>query len=365
MMKDMQQRLWSPVSLTIAVLLVYVGVVLIAAQGDPFAFVRVGAKYSSAHAVDAEGYDGQFVYFIAQDPDPQRAAPYLDVPAYRYQRILLPLIARVLSLGIPGALPWLLILIGLGSHAGGVYFTARLLEERGVSRWFALIYGLYAGFLLAVRLDLPEPLAYFLIAAGLYAGRRRPWLQWLLFGAAVFAKEVAMLFVVAQLVNELHQKRRFRFAGLLIMGVLPFTAFQIWLFMQFGEPGVGSGGAMATPFEWVPFMGWFRIMPFSPLLFALYGLIVVPFFFWPASWSIWQSIRQAGRKWHPDAAYLFFNAVVIPFLPFSTVREPGGLLRFGCGFLLAYLLFAASQNRRRALRYAWIVLALSVITLNA
>ncbi len=37
--------------------------------------------------------------------------------------------------------------------------------------WYALIYGLWAGFTLAVRLDLPEPLAFALVAAALAGDR--------------------------------------------------------------------------------------------------------------------------------------------------------------------------------------------------
>ena len=43
------------------------------------------------------GYDGQFNYAIAADP--LHASPALDVPAYRYQRILYPLLVRALALG--------------------------------------------------------------------------------------------------------------------------------------------------------------------------------------------------------------------------------------------------------------------------
>ena len=42
------------------------------------------------------GYDGQFTYAIALDP--ANAAPHLDAPAYRYQRILHPLFNAILVL---------------------------------------------------------------------------------------------------------------------------------------------------------------------------------------------------------------------------------------------------------------------------
>ncbi len=62
---------------------------------------------------------------------------------------------------------------------------------------------------------------------------------------------------------------------------------------------------------------------------------------------------------------LLMNAVVIPFLPFSTVRETGGLFRFGCGLILAFLLFASAENQKKALRYSPLWLSLSAIIINA
>jgi hypothetical protein len=55
---------------------------------------------------------------------------------------------------------------------------------------------------------------------------------------------------------------------------------------------------------------------------------------------------------------LFINALIILFLPYSTFRETGGVLRFACGLVLAVLLFSARYRQKRALNYSvlWIVL---------
>src|SRR4051812_38862879 len=45
------------------------------------------------------GYDGQFAYFLALDFRNARA--YMDMPGYRYARILYPLTARLLAAGDP------------------------------------------------------------------------------------------------------------------------------------------------------------------------------------------------------------------------------------------------------------------------
>jgi len=46
------------------------------------------------------------------------------------------------------------------------------------------------------------------------------------------------------------------------------------------------------------------------------------------------------------------NAAVILFVPFSTAREPLGLVRLATGMVLAVLLFAAVFGLRRVLNYS-------------
>ncbi len=125
---------------------------------DPMAFVMIGRQFDPAHGTYEMGYDGQFAYQIALDPS--GAAPYLDIPAYRYQRILYPMLARLLALGNPTAIPWTLILINLASLALGTLATEKILAAHGHSRWYALAYGAFAGLLLSLRHDLTEPLAF-------------------------------------------------------------------------------------------------------------------------------------------------------------------------------------------------------------
>ncbi len=82
----------TPTFVVTIICLVYVLGVLIGAGGDPLTFALLGTRFSEGNLQGTEGYDGQFAYQIALDP--LEAAPYLDVPAYRYQRILYPLLGR-------------------------------------------------------------------------------------------------------------------------------------------------------------------------------------------------------------------------------------------------------------------------------
>jgi hypothetical protein len=195
-------------------------------SGDPLALVRIGTHFSQGDPNGTQGYDGQFGYYIALDPDPRSVADHLDLPAYRYQRILMPLLARVLAFGKAPLIPWTLLLLGIFSLAAGTWAVSELLSAFGISRWYALVYGFWAGLMLSLVTDLSEPLAFGLVAGALLAGERNQrQFSWLLFGLALFAKEVTGLFIGAMLLGELSQRRWKDAIGLVVVAVVPFVLF--------------------------------------------------------------------------------------------------------------------------------------------
>jgi hypothetical protein len=338
---------------------VYLSFILARYNGDPLAFAKIGT--TDCYGEDA-GYDGQFTYFIALDPNPVTVTSLLDVPAYRYQRILLPLLARLLAFGQPALIPWTIVLINLIAQTAGTALVEKLLLDLGVSRWYALVYGLWPGLAVSVRTDIAEPLSYALIAAAYLADRRnKVWPAALLFGLAVFAKETALIFVAAQLAFALFARDARRLLSLATLSVLSFVVWQIALWLWFGSIGLGSGGCKGTPFELIPFMGVWRILPLNPTVFVIFLLFLGPWVMFPAVWGIIASAREVLRRnWHPYVWALGANAIIIPFTPFSTFREPVAMLRFCCGLVLATLLFGGliRTASRRVLNYSWFWLAM-------
>ena len=347
------KKTWIPSTLTLVISLLVLASVLVPAGGDPEALARVGTRYKDGDPQGTEGYDGQFVLSIASNPAPQEAAPHLDVPAYRYQRILLPILAHLFSLGQERWVPWLIVALNLGAHLVGTWVLARYLKEHGVNPLYALYYGIWVGSLLAIRLDLPEPLAFALVILGFQAlTSERDWIGWVLMGLALFAREVTGVFIAAQVLVYLYKKQWSRAAGLSTIGVVPFLVFQVWLKSVFGSYGVGSGGAMATSFEWIPFLGILRIASYSGLLFLIYLVIFGPFVIYPALVGVYMGFKSAieGKINIGSAAY-WIQGLTFLFLPFSTYREPGGLLRFANGLVLALLLYISHNRPPRLIRY--------------
>ncbi len=328
--------------------------VLVATTQNPLILATLGARYAPQDLQDVvysdEGYDGQFVYFIARDGF--ESAPSLDVAPYRLQRILLPVLGGFLSFGIASLLVWVLLAINLLALGAGTWVLESWFKERNLSRWLAIGYALSIGVWGSTRLLTTETLAYALVLIGIEAHRREK-LSWeiLAFALASLAKETTLIFPFATGVFWLINGEWRKAFGFGIAVLAPFMMWQGVLYGQFGEFGIGSGGALATSFEIVPLMGFFRILTEGGIsvfliLLPLIGLFVLL----PTLWGLYTSIRDEKRDiW---TFWLFFNALLMLFVPFSTYRELLGILRFIVGLQIALIGYAIQRRQRRILMYS-------------
>lgn len=356
------RKLW-PAALTLVIAVAYVGYRLVSVGGDPADLAQPGERFQRGIAQGSEGYDGQFSLYMALNLDPDQVAEQLDVPAYRYQRVLLPLLARLLGFGQASAIPWTLVLVNLMAHVLGTAALCALLAAH--DRWvgYALLYGLWVGALVGVGTDLHEPLAYGLIAyAFLQRDRGRLASAVGLSIIAMFAKETTLVFAAAFFLADWRSgnlARTGRWYGLL---GLSFIAWQGWLWWTFGQPGAGSGGLMATPFEFVPLMGLWRIAASGLTVFLIYMLLFGPGIVFPALWGIWHSAVDIYR-WQTTLGSwpLLLHGLLILVTPFSTFREPLGLVRVATGLVLSVVVVAVVQGMKRPLNYGWFWLAYLVL----
>ncbi len=356
-----------PWMIVLGLCLLYLLAVFLANRADPLVFVTLGTRFTENDPAGTEGYDGQFTYFIAADPF--TAPALIDIPAYRYQRILLPALARVFALGSPMLVPWTLLVINLLALIGGTIFLERLLAREGVSRWYALTYGLFVGVFISVRLSLNEPLAYGLVLAAIWLERQYGGIgrAAVALALAALAKETALFFAAGYVLWLLLERRRAAAFAFGLLAVGPFAVWQGVLYYHFGQWGAGSGGAMATPFELIPYNGFWRIYTDTGevRVFLILALLILPSTILPSLWGLWRSLRDLWhRRWHPYVFLLLANAAIMPFVPFSTYREPLGILRFIVGLVICVVLYGALRREQRVLRYSmlWIVLLLVALT---
>jgi len=82
----------------------------------------------------------------------------------------------------------------------------------------------------------------------------------------------------------------------------------------------------------------------------------------PALWGLLASVRRL-RLDHLQAESwaLALNVASILFVPFSTAREPLGLVRFATGLVLAVLIFSGAFGLRRVLNYSMFWSAMLVL----
>jgi hypothetical protein len=331
---------------------------------DPKYFALIGTQYDPGIPSGRPGYDGQFAYQIARDP--LNGWTKIDVPAYRYQRIVYPMAARVLALGNADWVPWTLIIVNVMALTVGVWLTEEILRHFNVSRWYALIYGLSAGMLMSVRLDLTEPLAYALAQAGILLALKDRW-RWAAVALAMAALTKEMTLAVAAGIGlvYLFQRQWPKLMGFSAIVLLPFVMWQVVLWQWFGQAGIGSGGALATPFEIVPLRGLWSLAFLDWRVFLLLAAIMIPLAVIPALISLWVAGRQMWRRVIDiPAMVLLLNALLVLITPQSTFREPLAMTRYIVGLMAAVLTYAASRRSQRALRYSWLWVFTLALALN-
>lgn len=168
------------------------------------------------------GYDGQYYRLLAYDPLLRRgAAAFLDAPALRARRILIPWLAYTLAFGRPAAIDPAFILVILASIFCGVFFLARIMALRGMPPALALLFLAIPATLIAIdtmTVDVSlAALTIFFVWTSI-TGRAR--LQWLALAASCLVRETGLLLVAACVLSAV-LRRQFRQAAFFLASAIP------------------------------------------------------------------------------------------------------------------------------------------------
>ncbi|OGO50536.1 MAG: hypothetical protein A2Z30_02120 [Chloroflexi bacterium RBG_16_64_43] len=307
---------------------------------DPMAFVLRTPPDLPAGQTWGVGYDGRFAFAIAANPWGSTAD--LDQPELRYQRILYPLAVKVLSLGNPKIVPWMLVAVNLGASFVAAAALAYLLARRGVSPWLALVLILSLGFLLALRMDLLEPMALALSLWAWYAlENRRLALGAVLLALGALAKEIAIVFTLSWVLAAWFGGRRRAALGVLVAAVLPFAAWLLAVRAWFGS----SAEMLAkTHLGWVPFAG-LRFLADSVSRGVVMIWVIAPaiLFGYLAARDLVRGLREPRSA---DAWLVIGSASLISLLPQPSWVDPLAIIRFGLGLVAGVLLWSATYRPR-------------------
>ena len=178
---------------------------------------------------DDSGYDGQFFYYIAIDPFVRSPSLYscTRTDAYRYQRILFPMLASAVSAGNKERLPIAMLAVNLAGILLGTYFFIRICEASGLHPGLALFFTFSTGCLISLTRNTCEPLyiAALIGAFYFYAVRRDLFLTAAALCLGTFAKELALGTAGILLMFEWIKRRNFKTSLWLLM---PFGFYFLW-----------------------------------------------------------------------------------------------------------------------------------------
>ena len=187
---------------------------------------------------------------------------------------------------------------------------------------------------------------------------------------AALTKEMTLMFAAGAVLTYLAQRDWQRAIKLGVITTAPFAIWQLILYSWFGQFGVGSGGALATPFEWVPLRGLWSLAFLDLRVFALFAAIMLPLAVIPALISLWVTGRDAARAIAGlhiidiPMMLLLLSALLILITPQSTFREPLAMARYIVGLIAAVLTYAASRRSKRALNYSLLWMFTLALALN-
>lgn len=304
---------------------------------DPLWFVWIGERHANLDPAGRLGYDGQFIYYLASDG--RDAVPHLGNSAYRLQRIFLPVTVRLLSLGSPIPVPWMLLLVNFSAIVATTYLLAKWSRDQNMSPWYSLLYALFVGTLMAYSRDLTEPFAFLWATWGAIL-----WLQnrhtpaILVLALAALTKETSLLFVFGFSASAMAQ-RDVRLALRAATAILPLVLWEICLFLEFGVVPITSGPAL----EGIPLMGILPHLSPEPGRISAFLFVGLPaLVLLPASLVV--LFRERGHS--PAAWWLLLNSLFVVLMPFDVYDHIMHAGRNASGMILSTIFFLPQIGRR-------------------
>lgn len=334
-------RPWLVAGVAVLIVLAFDLLVLTQHDLDPETFILKGTKFSEQDPDGTVGYDGQFVYYIADDP--LGAYRRMDIPSHRYKRVLYPALAWLFSFGgQEQVLPWSMLLINVLAVGAGTWSLAALLRSHNVHAAYALVFTGYVGTMFSVRADLNEPVAFALAIGGWYAyTRRRESLSLILFALASLAKEVALLFQLALALESFWSRDFKRGARLGLSSVGIYAAWYILLLMIFQEHGLVLSPDLP---KLIPFSGMRLVR--DPVHLAVLSIWVIgPAAIAGAAALVELFVRQTNLT-QRHVLLVLIQFALVAFLPSWTWSDPLAVIRVGIGVVAAILLWAAARHPR-------------------
>jgi hypothetical protein len=327
------------------------------------AYYRTDLEMPGTVIFQGFGYDGQYNYYIIKDLFFK--GTFTD--AFRYQRILYPLLVKIVSFGNTRLIPISFILVNFISIFIGMYFLRKLIENPEL-KYLVILYGLNLGFILGTLYDLGTPVAIGLIVISLYYLKRdKLWLTSIFFGLSLLTMENAIL-VIGALFLYFMYKKEWKKTGYMMVSIVPWLLWQLVIWKQFGViPILTSTGVVGFPFMGIEqqiiyflYQEYFGVKDFLRktniiwmMLFTVIGLIVSAYQF---------SKRKDMFSWILLVHAIFGICLSQAMIWIHTITSPARVL----SGMFPLLILSYSQDEKNLfwrvmLNFAWLLTLLGII----
>lgn len=263
-----------------------------------------------------EGYDGQFMYFMAFDPlllrfadDPVRYREVTDFPPYRFGRILFSAVTRVLSPWAGPPQPAVMIGLLVLSHGLLAFGLGRLAQRMGMPVWWSLVHLLVPGFLVSLFFCLPESMAWAALTGGacFAVTGRYVWMV-VAFGAALLTRETGLVFVLAVLAGLSRDVGLRRIVMLAAASLVPVVVWRGYvaarLFPDFGWTALfPDPGDFTLPFAGLVELTQAIATGVHPSSEATSGLVYALLLVAALATTIWAFVQDRHPLWGAAVAY--------------------------------------------------------------
>ncbi|MFN8527852.1 MAG: hypothetical protein U0670_04495 [Anaerolineae bacterium] len=312
-------------------------------------FARMGERFCCGVPDGSKGYDGQFALYIAAFG--ANATPLIDGATLRYQRILYPVIARALAFGSPTLAPYTLILVNVTAHAVGAALLTYLLlwismrhgqRIRKTLPITVLAFTVWFGALMAVRLDLNEPLciAFALTAVIAYTHQKDRLTAGLLI-ASTLTKEIGLVFAAALALHAFMNGERRRAVYLMFAPAFAFLAWWGVLYVTFGAlPTQYPAARNLMP---IPLNGLFAETDVPELVMLVIWLAIPTVILFAA--AAWKAVRE--RQVSLGSALMLAAGAWVMLMPDVSWVDPVAAYRVAVPLVVCGLLFLAESYPRR------------------
>ena len=324
---------------------------------DPTMFICNGARWGIQEiaplklwAASEVGYDGQFYYAMGLRPfDLDAIRKHVDLPGYRYQRILIPLLGHLLSFGEPKAVHVAMLLASFALVLAATWVFMEWFHWRHAGWGWALLFPLFPGTVHSLLRLTPDAPAAALALIGCYLwAREKTRSAAVALSLALLARETMILIPVGLAIHAAWRRDFRRLAPLAI----PVAACAIWLLVVRhlfgGFPFRQAGGNLVSPMSGIV-DGYFRNRHMIAerrsvfIKIGVFNLMVVAQFLLIASLAIGDSVRGAAGPFGPVLVLL---VVLTLCLSGETWEYEWSITRVVLPVALFYLIHALENGLR-------------------